>query len=546
MDVLEPGAPVPTDYVEVPSLNGKQKAVIANKDIQDEYANYTSALGLTSTSNAEKAGGFINGPYKPSQEQAKVVAGANGVLMAAGLTNKPIGQASKVGVNFQGNPVYSDPALANDKDPAKGTVLAKNIGMIFGAMGAFADTAEAQKFVSMSDTAGDPAFHAQLDKVKQENNPGKFVSLLGASTEQAKFTAFKLYENWGNMSAAQKSIALGMSNIQNFKFADGKSVTEKKVTPEIPGVPAMSVGEGLNLAEEGINIAPVTRKWNQYSAIQETMYAPGSAADVAKTAESLGIAGMGIQGAAAEMSREKMAEYDIVPAPHFGVGAATIPAGQGAPVGYTALKVVNGRQVVVPKSNASTAVLDAPDVASDTAYQIYSRWKSEGIKQDKGIEGGSALVGGLHSMADTNPYSLGAVAGYASFENAGIDKNVSNLGYVTKMAGVALSRLSKGEATKDTDAAGLNYGMEGELKAETFAPAMKQMRSLYAKNGISSKEVGYQLANQAYAEGRLNESQLVAAQKSLDMVFDDNGHTLAQRLVTGKSKGIEITERRRG
>jgi len=58
--------------------------------------------------------------------------------------------------------------------------------------------------------------------------------------------------------------------------------------------------------------------------------------------------------------------------------------------------------------------------------------------------------------------------------------------------------------------------------------------------------MAYQLANQGYAENRFDDSQVVSLHRAIDMVFDDKSFTLAQKLNTGKSKGVEIIKKRRG
>ncbi len=572
--VLEPGTTPPPGYVPVYSDDSGQQLVMPQQTIDDQIREYSkNVVRNRLNSSREDVGGFISGPASskpmdtailPSSVKGpdrvvkpldltnmhtpgEIVAGASAVLLSAGVSKIADSTNTSTGVDFTGSPVYSNTALANDKSTEQGSNLAVNLGMTIGAIGGFSDFAEAQNFMRIAEKSGDTALHSQLDEAKTSKNADAFIDLLGnGKNDQSKFTAFKLFENWNNMSPAQKAIAITTSGAQSFVFKDGTIPKTKKVTPEIPGVPSMTLATGMELSDAGINVAPVTRKWNQYSAIQETLYKPTKSSAVAESAASMGLIGYGLEGSAAVMNAEQRAQYDIVPAPHYGVGAATSPIGQGPPVGYQIVKTLSDRNVIVPKENADSVVLDTPDVASDVAFTIYNTWKKDGIKQDKGIDGGSALVGGLHKMEGTNPYSLGAVTGLSTYENVGANKNVSNLGYVTQITGVALQRLLKGEATKDTDAKGVAMGMEGEATPETFKTAMKTMRSQYAQNGISSREIGYQLSNQAYSEGRLNESQLVATQKALNMVFNDDGHILAQRLLTGKAAGIDLTERRRG
>lgn len=476
-----------------------------------------------------------------------MISRAADILKIGGITNTAAQDNINVGNDFRGQPIYSPPQLANDTTITKGKDFTTDLGMTIGAIGGFKDFKEAQSFMRIADNSANPVLHSQLDRFKTENNPTAFINALGSGvSDQAKVTGFKLYEHWNSMSASQKALTIAGANAQSFTFSDGTTAQEKVVTPPITGVPSMTLSEGLALASRGTNVAPITRKWGQYSAIQETLFRPTNSSDIANSVESLDLIGFGLEGAAAQIDEKSMSQYNVVPAPQYGVGAATIPDGQGAPVGYVAIRTVGGRQVVAPKDNASTVVIDAPDVAGVAALNMYKTWSTSKDKPTKGTIGGSALVGGLNKMENTNPYTLGAMVALSTYGNTGIHKDVTDMGYVTQLAGVSLSRLIAGEASQKVDDAGLVYGLEGDLTSDGFSEVSKKLRVTYAEHGIPSKEVGYQLANQAYAEGRFDETQLVATQKALNVVFDASGYTLAQRLITGKKAGIEIMERRRG
>lgn len=528
----------PADHTSVGDLNNSWSLAIPNAVLEDEHKKFTEATGWNTAKDPETFG--------------KVYRGSKTILNAAGISKTASPNSLKVGVDFNGQPVYSNPQLANSNDTSPGKMLANTAGMALGSMGAFSDFTEAGRFIGIGDHAQDQAFHQELDNFKSKKDPRGFIEAVskvggGAERSLTDYSAYKLYENWNSMSPTQKSVAITGVGMQGFKFQDGQTFQTKRLTPEIPGVPSMNAAEGLDLASQGINVAPATRKWNQVSIIQDTMFTPKRSADIVKTADSLSILGYGEDGRAVEMDKSRFIISKMAPAPHYGVGAATIPQGVGVPTGYTSVKVVNGRTVVIPTVNRSTAIIDAPDVSSKAATDIYSKWPDvANAKQDKGVLGGSALVGGLDSMTSNNPYSLGAVITHSSFEHIGVDKNASDIKHVTHMSGIALNRLVNGKADKSVDSKGAMYAVDGAFDEKTFGSTMKNLRGEYARQGISSKEIGYQLANQGYAEGRFNESQLAAIHRSLDMTFDDNGYVLAQKLLTGKNKGIEITERRRG
>lgn len=533
--ILEKGAIPPAEYTEIDSIDGKPLAV-PNDILATEYTNYATAVNSPSI------------PADPSRFGRSFRA-AKSVLNTVGITKVPNKQDIKVGVDFKGDPIYSNPILANDQSVDTGKKITDTSAMALGAMGAFKDFNEAQSFAAIGRKASDSSFHSELDTLKIAQDPKGFVAAVSKFSDKnlTEYTSYKLYENWSNLSPSQKSLAIAGTGIQGFRFSDGQTFETKKLTPEIPGTPAMSAAEGLDLAGKGVNVAPATRHWNQFATIQETLYPAKKAADVVFTANSQGLLGHGIDGRAVPVDENILSQSGAELTPHYGVGAATIPQGKGIPKGYTAAANVGGRIVIVPEDNKGTVLIGAPDVANRSASQIYSRWAApeNPVRQNQGVVGGSALVGGLYKMAGTNPYSLGAVVTQSTYEHIG-PKEQSNLQHVTETVGISMQRLLKGEANKNTDSKGIEFSRDGEFNEDTFNASMKELRGELAKNGISSKEVGYQLANQGFAEGRFNASQFTALQRSLDMAFDNDGFILAQKLSTGKAKGFEILERRRG
>jgi hypothetical protein len=216
--------------------------------------------------------------------------------------------------------------------------------------------------------------------------------------------------------------------------------------------------------------------------------------------------------------------------------------------GYTAIGKVNNKNILVPSQNGGTAsAMSTPDVATRAAYQVYKNWDQPdgGAKQQQGVIGGSALSGGLSSMATSNPYTLGAIATHASFQNVA-PTSTDDLGHVMQMGGITLNRLVDGKVDAETDQKGLGYQVQGPMNPQNYNTTVTALKGAYSQNGVPSKEVGYQLANQAYAEGRMNESQHAAALQSMNMIFDPTGYTQAQKLLTGKQKGLQIAEQSRG
>lgn len=504
-----------------------------NMDMENESSQYTAATGNRSPDN-----------FGYSYEKAKAV------LATTGLTNKPTPQDVHVGFNSAGDKVFSNPQLSNNTSTEVGKQWISTSGMSLGAMGAFKDHNETTAFLGIGEKAADPQFHNSLDTLKNAGDVQGFLKQMDKSSgpipsnDKTGYAAYKLYDNWNSMSPSQKSIGIAGVGIQGFKFDDGKSFDTKNITPDINGVPPLHASTGLALAGQGINVAPAARNWDQHSVIQETLYHPKNSTDIVNTSNSLGLLGSGMEGAAAQIDSATMKNYNVTPAPHYGVGAATIPVGQGAPTGYVPVGQVKGSTVVVPKANVGNVSINTPEVSTTNATNVYKTWDKANTPPTKGTVGGSALIGGLTSMAQSNPYSLGAVMTHATYQHTGVPSDTTDMAHIGNLASTTLNRLKSGGASKDIDSQQNSLPVGGDFSEENFANNVKQIRGDYSKAGISSKEVGYQLANQAYAEGRLNESQHVAAQKTLDTVFDDNGFTLASKILTGKDKGIQILQRR--
>lgn len=506
--------------------------------LQQDHDHFVSAAGTKSA-------------YTSIDEFSKDWAKAQSVVGSTGLTKTPTQGHVQVGFDSQGNTLYSPAQIANSTDIKTGSNIINTNGAALGAMGAFKDHTEATAFFDVGQKASNPAFLGSLDKLKSAGDTAGFMSAIGKSSGGVKpgtdYTGFSLFNNWGNLSDTQKSVAIAGIGTQGFKFSNGQGFDTKNITPDVKGVPPLKAGEGLSLANQNINVAPVARQWDQHATLQQTFYSPKTASDVVQTANSLGLLGYGMEGQSVPTTKEAMSKYSVVPAPHYGVGAATIPVGQGAPTGYSVVKTVGDKQIVSPTNNVKTLSVNTPDISTNTAVDMYKNWdKQESTLPVKGTVGGSAMIGGLHAMSDSNPYSLGAVMTHNTYQHAGVPSDTSDLSHIGNMAQVTINRLTQGGASAAIDGKNTLIPLTGSLDVEPFQASVKQIRGQFSQGGIPSKEVGYMLANQAFAEGRLNESQHVTAQKTLDMVFDDNGYTLASKLATGKDKGIEITKGRNG
>lgn len=195
------------------------------------------------------------------------------------------------------------------------------------------------------------------------------------------------------------------------------------------------------------------------------------------------------------------------------------------------------------KSESQTSRDDVRSVFQNVglADKDYNLTLADGSKFNVGIDG----HGAQHGV--TNPDALSPdQKGKVDKLNAWDLDYTNDLDYASGLGGITLSRLLNGGKSNAVDQMGSemangalgNVGYGQPLNTQTFAKTMANMRGFYAQSGIKSKADGYQLANQAFSEGRMDESDLLSAHKSLDMVFDPNGYQTANTLMAGRHPGI--------
>lgn len=483
------------------------------------------------------------GDVKSNIKQGKMIQTTDRIMKTAGVSYKPLPGSVEAGTDAEGKVFYSSPELINSKNTKQGQTAAASIGATINAMGVFTPE-EATRFGQTAMEAGSPQVMAELDKAHSDQDVKKFLQTLG-KTDRVGYTGFHMYNTWGSISPAQKSIMMAGAKTQNFTFDDGKDIDDKNATPDVRGAPNLTVGEGLKLAGNQVNVAPLTRKWDQFTALQETMYPTLSGVDVAKTASEMGMLGIGINAAAVPMNKAQVKLLKGTPTPHYGIGAMSIPVGTGVPQGYSKVADLDGSSVIVPQGNERTVNVTTPELSKRNAMKVYNLWgHNEKTKPENGVYGGSAMVSGLDKLDAANPESLGGIMAYSTYRNIGLRDRVSDLTYVAQSAGIAMNRLIKGDSSKQTDSKGLGFRVDGSMNEANYASVARTMRAQYAANGINNKETAYQLANQGFAEGRFNESETVTMQRLVDMIFDDHGYYNAKKLLAGKDKGILIALKR--
>lgn len=122
----------------------------------------------------------------------------------------------------------------------------------------------------------------------------------------------------------------------------------------------------------------------------------------------------------------------------------------------------------------------------------------------------------------------------------------NDLDYLSSMAGITLSRLVAGGKGKPVDQVGnalgnaflgkIGYG--ADLSKENFAQVNTNTKAGFSRAGIKTKDDLLAVANAAYADGRINDSDYAVAQQVAGVVFDDN-FSLAQQLMAGRWDGLK-------
>jgi hypothetical protein len=166
---------------------------------------------------------------------------------------------------------------------------------------------------------------------------------------------------------------------------------------------------------------------------------------------------------------------------------------------------------------------------------------SNGVKANLGIDGG----GDKHTI--TNPSLLAEDHKGKIRELSAYDVDYTNdLDYAASMGGITLSRLLSGGAAKQVDQIGgqianaslKSVGYNKPMTPENYNTVMTNQRLMFAKIGIKSKSDALQLLNQAYGEGRLDDTQHVSGAQALNMIFDNNSYGTARKLMDGRQAGI--------
>jgi hypothetical protein len=170
---------------------------------------------------------------------------------------------------------------------------------------------------------------------------------------------------------------------------------------------------------------------------------------------------------------------------------------------------------------------------------------ADGSKFDIGIDG----RGGMHDWHDVEKAIKYQGISPDRRLNAYDVDYTNDVSYMASLGGVALSRMISGGAAKNVDQMGgqltnafiSNVDFEdGELTEDKYYKIMENQRAVYSQAGIKSKSDAYGLANQLYAEGRINDFELVQMHQAFNMMYNENSYDYAMTLNAGRWNGVEV------
>lgn len=463
--------------------------------------------------------------------------------------------------------------------------------------------------------------------------------MIDKDTVQSAFTAVNLYQNWNDMSDAQKARGVAGTAIQGYRLSTGEDLMQADIVKPDPvtGTEGFKLGQGMDMFSRGYNAYAVAKNWGQMNNVQKIVGGGKTALDIARTGQSMGLIGSGSQGAAVKgVTEAGIKAAGWTPASNYGIGAIQGAPGAAIPQGYTTIAQGTEGVIAAPTANAASAQGAMPPASAGMpwadiggavtvaagAYQVAKGWGTGGVKgRANGAIGGSMMAAGLYAMGVANPFVLGAVVATSLISNSiktgksgdqkardsilghfknngavskdntmtladgtlvdlGIDgkgnlhttKNpdlalpehksrtgenklnywdidyTNDLDFWAGMGGITLAQLGAGGKGKPISQFGgklgngsiQNIGYGAEFTQDNFDKWRDNMRGMYSQFGVKSKAAAYQLVNQMYADGRIDDTDAASMHQTLDIVYNSNGYDIAQSLNAGRRRGIEV------
>ncbi len=481
---------------------------------------------------------------------------SDAILEFSGIFNQPGPGKQAAGFSRTGQQVFTLVQLASSNDGTAGEQFAHAYAAIISPFGVFKKK-EWDYLSYLAAASKAPKLLAALDKLYTEKKGETFAATIlkavktGHRHALGAVAAIKIYNNWGIMSPAQKAIAIVMLGGQTYLIEPGKALCDLKIVDGKDQT--FLVSDALTLLGKGKNPYALVENWNQIRNLCR-VYNPTPSLDaLIDFAEGHNLLSKSPRDSAVPgVTKKQIQSVGAKPAPQYGVGAVAAPPGANPPQGYSSAAQTQGAHIMVPTANARSAqgalqgsLLGtkggAGGISSD-ALGIYQNWnKDEKLAEDKGAEGGSALLAGLNTLKQQNPYLYAAMIAFFTHYAGAYPVSSTPSEYFATLAGIALARLVAGKKDYKTDAEGAQIAKTVQAQSPAdFAKLQTMVRGIYASFRVKSKADAYQLSNQAYAEERINESDLTAMHEIFDILYGENGLAATQKLMNGKDAGMKI------
>lgn len=413
--------------------------------------------------------------------------GSDMVTQTAGLGLQPTPLTTPIGANFSGNMVQSNAQLLASSDYTMGAGVLGLTQQIAAPLAGF-NAEEMAKWDEYSSLTNDTGFVAELDTLKGENNMKGFVDKLTATYHNtttdnietskdpggailAASSASRIFENWNQISPAQKSMALAGFGMQAYRFSDGSSLASKTIPATKDSTyGGMTLGTAAGLFEKGYNAYGVAQGWDTlndaYKALSGTKGTPEQIAEFAKKNNMLGY---GPTNAAVPITVEELKSGGWKPAANYGIGAVLGSSVAAIPKGYSKVATdASGQVVAIPTPNIATAAGATQGQKQFKAYRELT-WDQVQPAFSQNASGiGSSITQAVDSAAGTQiggpagamvGGAAGAgVAAVTSFENGKPIQGTIQAGSAAAQGANAAGVQGAGAAVQGAGAVGSGYG----------------------------------------------------------------------------------------
>jgi hypothetical protein len=258
----------------------------------------------------------------------------DGILAMAGVFSSPGQGRRPAGNSKMGQAVFISQNLAGSSDIRAGAALLHALRAFVEPFNVL-NKKDKESFDALIKTSSNKSLIDALDNEHLKRNGESFsvtlIKAIGALTSRtlAVVTALKIYDHWGVMSVAQKSVVIAAMGVQLHKTDKDGAVCDLKIV-EGPGQD-FTVRDALNMVQAGKNPYPLIYNWSQVYELARVYNDNPSIESIEDFAASHKLLSGGVKDSAVKVNKEAIG--NAKPSPQYGVGALALPAGSAAPKG---------------------------------------------------------------------------------------------------------------------------------------------------------------------------------------------------------------------